>query len=346
MRILLLAVLVLPTLPSEALVTSKSLRFRSPSFNPSLFSANECCLETLESTKIDAVKANRRLRFAGIGNLYSDAPTTSNGDALSENSSCSAPWLVLERLKAASVAVVGVGGVGSWAAEALCRSGIGSLVLVDLDDICISNTNRQLHALSSTVGVLKIDEMKRRLLDINPDCNITLIHDFVSTENVHDIVGGLHLTALIDAMDGSEDKAALLAACTDLSIPVVSCGGSAGRRDPTQIRCDDITRITGDRLLRTCRKMLRRDHGFTEGIPFRLQRKVGSRKVKKWRIECVYSAEEQKQLPRGGEDVSSLRRCDGALGTACFVTGTYGFVAAGRIVDMIAEDSLQPPRRS
>lgn len=87
---------------------------------------------------------------------------------------------IVDRLADSTVVVIGIGGVGSWAAEALCRSGVGNLILIDLDDICISNTNRQLHATSSTVGKLKIDEMKRRLLDINPDCNVTNIHDFVS----------------------------------------------------------------------------------------------------------------------------------------------------------------------
>jgi tRNA A37 threonylcarbamoyladenosine dehydratase len=87
---------------------------------------------------------------------------------------------VVDRLAESTVVVIGIGGVGSWAAEALCRSGVGNLILVDLDDICISNTNRQLHATSSTTGKRKIDEMKRRLLDINPDCNVTNIHDFVS----------------------------------------------------------------------------------------------------------------------------------------------------------------------
>ena len=234
---------------------------------------------------------------------------------------------VIERLSKATVVVVGLGGVGSWAAEALCRSGIGNLILIDLDDICISNTNRQLHALSSTVGKMKIDEMKRRLLDINPACNISLIHDFVSEDNIDDIFTSIPgVTACLDAIDGSIGKSSLIAACARHRIPIVTCGGSAGRSDPTKIVCDDLTKITCDRLLSSCRKMLRQTYGFEHGKPFSEIKKGNV--PRKWRINAVYSLEPQKKLP-GGSDSSSLRRCDGALGTACFVTGTCGFVAAG-----------------
>jgi tRNA A37 threonylcarbamoyladenosine dehydratase len=183
---------------------------------------------------------------------------------------------VVERFSRATVVVVGLGGVGSWAAEALCRSGIGSLVLIDLDDICISNTNRQLHALSSTVGKMKIDEMKRRLNDINPDCNITLIHDFVSPDNVDDIVTSIpNLTACLDAIDGTKGKASIIAACSRYGIPIVTCGGSAGRTDPTKFVCEDLTRAMGDKLLASCRKDLRKLYGFEEGASFgELQRKI------------------------------------------------------------------------
>jgi tRNA A37 threonylcarbamoyladenosine dehydratase len=128
---------------------------------------------------------------------------------------------VVDRLAQATVVVVGLGGVGSWSAEALCRSGIGNLVLIDLDDICISNTNRQMHAMSSTVGKFKIDEMARRFKDINPDCNITLIHDFVSADNVDGFLTSIPgVTACLDAIDGTKGKSALIAACARHQIPV------------------------------------------------------------------------------------------------------------------------------
>jgi len=284
---------------------------------------------------IQLATEQRNLRFAGVGRLYAEE---------SKHSPSVEPHIqVIDRLTQATVVVVGLGGVGSWAAEALCRSGVGNLVLIDLDDICISNTNRQVHALSSTVGQMKIDEMKRRLLDINPECNVTLIHDFISNENVHQILEGLltDVTALLDGIDGAKAKSALLAACTDLRIPVVTSGGAAGRMDPTKIVCDDIAKVN-DKLLATCRKDMRKRYGFGTGLSFQARQK-GS-KVKKWRIDAVYSLEEQKALP-SGEDASSFRRCDGALGTSCFVTGSYGFAAASRVVEMIAKDRLRPPMR-
>lgn len=283
----------------------------------------------------------RQLRFQGVGRLYEtfDGIAAATGDL--------APHLqILERLTHATVAVIGLGGVGSWAAEALCRSGIGNIVLVDLDDICISNTNRQLHATSSTIGRMKIDEMRRRLLDINPECKITNIHDFVSTENVNDILNGLlpELTACVDAIDGQSSKTALIAGCVENNIPVVTCGGSAGRMDPTKIVCEDLTRATGDKLLSACRKNLRQLYGFSEG---EVMSQLKGTKPKKWGIEAVFSIEEQKGLPEGSSDSSSaLRRCDGVLGTACFVTGTYGFVAASRVVEMIANEKLIVAKKS
>jgi len=268
------------------------------------------------------------LRFGGVGRLYEN-------DILEQNR-------ILLRLQCATVAIVGLGGVGSWAAEALCRSAIGNLVLIDLDDICISNVNRQLHANSGSVGQMKIDEMKRRLTSINPHCNVTLIHDFVSKDNVHDIIEPLGLTAVLDAIDGSKSKSALLAACTDLEIPVVTCAGAAGRTDPTQIRCEDITKVVGDKLIRTCRSEMRKRYKFSEGLS--LQETQKGRKAKKWNIDCIYSLENQKIVTES-DGQSSFRRCDGALGTACHVTGTVGFCAAGRIVERIAQNSLNVPQR-
>ena len=250
---------------------------------------------------------------------------------------------VVERLSNAVVVIVGLGGVGSWAAEAVCRSGVGNLVLIDLDDICISNTNRQLHALSSTVGKMKIDEMAKRLNDINPDCNVTLIHDFVSPDNVDDVLLSIPgVTACLDAIDGAKGKSSLIAACSRHGIPIVTCGGSAGRTDPTKFVCDDLSRVSGDPLLSACRKNLRRRYGFEEGISWREKQDKKRKPPRKWNIKAVFSKEPQKALPRGS-DSSSLRRCDGALGTACFVTGTSGFVAAGQIIEMIANDNLSVP---
>ena len=289
-------------------------------------------------SRCNRIRSHVRGWFPSSFRLYTDP-----ADATVDNPN---PHIqVVERLSRATVVVVGLGGVGSWAAEALCRSGIGNLVLVDLDDICISNTNRQLHALSSTVGNMKIDEMKRRLSDINPQCNLTLVHDFVSEENVYDILDGIsEITACLDAIDGARGKSSLIAACAKKRIPIVTCGGSAGRTDPTQFTCQDLARVDDDKLLASCRKTLRKDYAFKGGLSFHERRSQG-KKPEKWNILAVYSTERAKDLPESdGSKGGSLRRCDGALGTACFVTGTAGFIAAGKIVEMIANEKLMAPK--
>ena len=288
--------------------------------------------------------------------MYADdnAPATSSDD-------------VLDRLTSATVAVFGIGGVGSWCAESLCRSGIGNIILVDLDDVCISNTNRQLHATSSNVGKMKIDVTRDRLLDINPNCRVTLLHDFVTEDNAMGILGsfamtgGGGLTACVDAIDGLREKTALILACVRMGVPVVTCGGAAGRRDPTKVVVDDLTRVSEDRLLFKCRKALRQDHGFAK-VPLK-----GAGRVRSWRINAVYSTEVMRTRTRavvgmdpsllvsstengedGGENAnySSFRVCDGAgVGTASFVTGTYGLVAACKVVEMIALDELVAPKK-
>ena len=311
--------------------------------------------------------SSRAVCFGGVGRLYASQPlaasatTKKNAKVMMRPSIASAS--VLYRLQTSTVAVVGVGGVGSWAVEALCRSGVGNLILVDLDDICRSNTNRQLHALQSTVGRMKIDAMYDRLQDIAPTCNVTRIHDFVTRDNVHELLDQLVQIAtatqmnreldpldespaattnrprlvVLDAMDGSLDKAALVAACAERGISLVVCGGAAGRTDPTRIQVADLTRVPGDRLLFALRRNLRKYYGFPEGARFR------EKQPRQWKIPTVYSTQEPKASSTGDSSASSLRRCDSDLGTACFVTGTVGFAAAGCVVDMIVHDAFSVP---
>lgn len=285
-----------------------------------------------QSEKVDDVATQERnLRFAGVGKLYATDST---------------PYLeVLDRLGASTVTVVGLGGVGSWAAESLCRSGIGRLILIDLDDICISNTNRQLHTTVSSVGKMKLDEMERRLKDINPHCNITLIHDFLSKDNVDDILdscSNMNMTVMLDAMDGYREKTALLEACVKRSIPVVTCGAAAGRMDPTKITVCDLTKSTNDRLLSTCRKTLRRQYNFERCLSSSEAKRYKKRN-RSWHLPAVFSLEVPKDVCQ--DDTSSFRRCDGPLGTGCFVTGTIGFVASGVVVEMIAQNKVNTPKR-
>ena len=298
--------------------------------------------------------------------------------------------IILQRLYNAVVVVVGVGGVGSWTVEALGRSGIGTIILIDMDDICISNINRQLHALSNTIGSMKIDVLYQRLLQINPYCRVHRIYDFITTDNVYDIFDSINtdwgvpvvvsnadppdtirrrntkeptrqkrVTAVLDCMDGAREKAAVLAYCNHRSIPICTVGSTAGRTNPTKVTSGDITNVhtssmghSQDRLLTTVRKELRQKYHFIPGRPF-------GRKSKPWYIPCVYSEEEvivpiqqqQQQQQQSLFDTtntttsSSFRQCDnGVLGTASFVTGTFGFVAASIIVQGIAQNQLQSPR--
>ena len=264
-------------------------------------------------------------RFGGVGRLYEDAETSEE--------------IILERLKRATVAVVGMGGIGSWTAEALCRSGIGNLVLIDLDDICISNTNRQLHTLSTNVGSMKTDVMRDRLVGINPYSNITLIHDFVMLDNVDEIVGEkfkeLNVDIVIDAIDGEREKTALIAACTDHNVPVVTTGSPAGKSDPTQICCEDLAEVRGDNLLKACRNRLVNDFEFNYTNEKLL-----------WNVPAVYSKQGVKEDETNDVTQGNSFRNDGSLGTACFVTGTFGFVAAAHVVERIVDDNLVPPTRN
>lgn len=167
-------------------------------------------------------------------------------------------------------------------------------------------------------------------------------------ENVREIISRMlpELDVVLDCIDGAKEKTALLATCTELGISIVTCGGAAGKIDPTLIVADDMTRVQNDRLLASCRKNLRKEHGFEKGLSLYEQAKLKKKPPKKWRIPAVFSTEVSKPLPnQQSGDASTLRRCDGALGTACFVTGTFGFVAASQVVDMLARGKTKPPRR-
>lgn len=296
-------------------------------------------LSTGEET--EEARSQRHLRFGAVGRLYANQETP-NTDA--DSNELDPHLQIIELLNRSTVAVIGLGGVGSWAAEALCRSGVGNLILIDLDDICISNTNRQIHATSTSVGQMKIDEMRRRLMHINPQCSVTNIHEFVTEMNVHEILDSIlpNVNVILDAIDSRKAKTALIAACVEKRIPVVTCGGAAGKKDPTKILATDLARVNGDDLLAAVRRNLRKSYGFSEGKKFR---ELKGKLPKKWKIPAVYSTEETKELSNGQDAGGALRRCDGALGTACFVTGTFGFVAAGQVVDMIAMNRFVRPSK-
>ena len=249
------------------------------------------------------------VRFSGIRRLYS-----SEG---------------LERLKAAHVCVIGIGGVGSWAVEALARSGIGTLTLVDMDDICVSNVNRQIHAVDSEIHKPKVETMAARIHSINPACVVHAQRMFFTSGNAGSILA-TRFDYVLDAIDAVREKALCISLCKTLKLPVITSGGAGGRRDPTRVQVDDLSRATHDRLLQSLRKLLRSDHGFPRG-------------EKKFGVECVFSPEPP-VFPQSDGTVCETRDasadplkldCRNGFGSATFVTGTFGFVAAARIIARI-----------
>lgn len=165
------------------------------------------------------------------------------------------------RIRNAHVAVAGLGGVGAWTVEALARCGVGALTLIDLDHIAESNVNRQIHALSSTLGQSKVDAMAERVLAINPECRITRVDDFVSPENVGEVLPGPY-TVIIDCTDQAAAKIAMILHARALGVPMLLCGGAGGKTDPLALRAGDLSGAVNDALLSKLRNKLRREHGF------------------------------------------------------------------------------------
>ncbi|MEO1174756.1 MAG: tRNA threonylcarbamoyladenosine dehydratase, partial [Myxococcota bacterium] len=221
----------------------------------------------------------------------------------------------------------GLGGVGSWTVEALARSGVGQLTLVDLDDVCISNTNRQLHALTNTVGHSKAAVLGQRVKQISPDTEVEVVEDFFTASSA-DAILERPLSVVVDAIDSFKNKCVLLDACRTRALPAVVVGGAGGRTDPSAVRLEDISKSEGCRLLAMLRKRLRQKHRFP---------RTGS-----WGVPCVYSPEPPR-FPDGHGGVCALRPdtspgrldCSGGFGAATFVTGTFGFFAAKAAVDQI-----------
>lgn len=247
----------------------------------------------------------------------------------------------LTKLQQSKAMVVGLGGVGSWAAEALARSSIGELVMMDLDDVCLSNSNRQLHALHSTVGQSKIEVLAKRFFDINPEIKITLIHDFFTKENASTIFPQ-DLDLVIDAIDGLSSKCALSAICFERKIPIVVCGGVGGIRSPQSLRMSDLAHATRDQLLYRMRKKLRADHGFPEG------KRRG--KGPAFGIPAIF-ADEDRVFPDGKGDIclekpesvdGSKMDCYQGLGSAVYVSATMGMMAASVGIDQIIQPKLDP----
>ena len=247
----------------------------------------------------------------------------------------------LERLRAAHVCVVGVGGVGSWVVEGLARSGVGALTLIDLDDVCVTNVNRQLPALDGQIGRPKVAVLAERVRLINPECRVTEVQEFFTASSAERMLAP-RFDFVVDAVDRMSHKALLIAGSRDRGVPVLSVGAAGGRRDAGKIHAGDIGEA-GDELLRQVRKKLRRDHGFTSGA---------HRGITRMGVRCVWSSEAPVFPWADGtcaaqpEPGSTLTLdCETGLGTAVFVTGAFGLLAAGEVVRaLVASDDQQNKR--
>ncbi|MBP0599885.1 tRNA threonylcarbamoyladenosine dehydratase [Herbaspirillum sp. LeCh32-8] len=259
----------------------------------------------------------------------------------------------LERFRNARVCVVGVGGVGSWIVEALARSAIGHITMIDLDNLAESNVNRQIHALSDTLGKAKVTALHERILQINPTCVVTEIEDFVDPENVPQMLGGGRFDYVVDAVDNVPAKVAMIAWCRQNGMPLVTIGSAGGQIDPTMIEIRDLCRTEQEPLLAKVRKRLRAQHGFPRGTK------------NKFHIDAVFSTEPLRfpdigegeacvidptvgdDMDIGGDaaDVGAAEdvtqggvtglNCAG-FGSAMVVTASFGLVAASHVLKKLA----------
>ena len=258
------------------------------------------------------MSADLERRFGGIARLYGDA--------------------ALQRFAAANVCVIGVGGVGSWAVEALARSGIGRLVLVDADEVCVSNTNRQLHALDGQYGRGKGEVLAERCRAINPDIQVEVVPEFLLPSNLEALLDRGH-DVVLDACDSFRSKLEMIAWCRRRKLPVVVCGLAGGRTDPTLVRVRDLSRTEHDAMLALVRKKLRADFGF----PRNPDRYFG--------VPAVYSMENVKYpqadgsvcgvRPKLGADAALKLDCGAGLGAATHVTGAFAFAMAGKAIELL-----------
>ena len=252
-------------------------------------------------------------RFGGVGRLYGESGLAALGQA--------------------RVGIVGVGGVGSWVVEALARSGVGGLTLIDLDEVCVTNVNRQLPALDGGFGKFKVEELAKRVGMISPGCDVEAKAEFFNEKTCEGILSG-GFEFVVDAIDNVRNKVLLIAECRRRGIPIITSGAAGGRLDGTRVQVADLAKSVQDPLLSKVRAGLRKNHGFP-------------RAGKKMGVPCVFSPEPPvypKQdgtvcasRAEAGEQEGSLKlNCEWGFGAATHVTGAFGFAAAGEVVRRLA----------
>jgi tRNA threonylcarbamoyladenosine dehydratase len=247
-------------------------------------------------------------RFSGVRRLYGEQGLT--------------------RLQKAHVLVIGIGGVGSWAVEALARNAVGKLTLVDLDNVAESNVNRQIHALEDTLGKAKVTAMRERIAAINPQCKVIEVEDFVTPDNLPQVLASLP-DIVVDCMDDTKAKIALAAYCKQHRLPLVMVGSAGGKLDATRLRLADLAQVQGDRMLAKVRNQLRRDHGFPKASDHKKSAKFG--------IMAIYS-DEPVERPEEACDTSQTGltglNCAG-YGSSICVTASAGFIAAQHAIQQL-----------
>ena len=253
-----------------------------------------------------------KTRFGAIGRLYGE-----HG---------------LARIQKAHICIVGLGGVGSWVVEALARSGIGALTLVDMDEVCLSNVNRQIHALDATIGQSKALALAERIGQITSECLVNVENTYF-TEATAERLLTPNFDYTVDTIDGTKNKCLLIATARKRGLNFITCGGAGGCIDPSRIKICDLARTINDPLLLQVRKRLRSEYGFP------------NYKRQKFKIDCVYS-DELPVFPQADGSVNRERQsgedyrlnCDTGFGSAAYLTGAMGFTLAAEVIRRIATE--------
>jgi len=263
----------------------------------------------LKTSITNKIPQDFQRRFGGVARVYGESS--------------------LECFTQAHIIVIGIGGVGSWVVEALARNAIGKLTLIDMDVIAESNINRQLPALSTTLGRDKTTVMKERVLNINEACKVRTIDDFLTEENISQLIDE-NADYVIDCIDNSRIKAALIAWCKRNKLPIITIGGAGGQIDPEKIKVADLSRTEHDPLLSKTRKLLRQQYNFATNP----KRRFG--------VACAFSTEHLRYPSDGGKttqdkpgDKSTNLSCAGGIGSSVMVTATFGFVTVAFVLKKI-----------
>ena len=284
------------------------------------------------STAAVATDIDFSRRFGGVARLYGAA--------------------ALQRFRQAHVCVIGVGGVGSWVVEALARSAIGHITMIDLDHLAESNINRQIHALTATLGQAKVTALADRIAQINPFCRVNQIEEFIDAENIGSLIGAHRFDFIVDAIDNVRAKTALIAYCRAHHYKLITIGGAGGQVDPTRIEVRDLCRTEQEPLLAKVRKRLRSEYGFPRGTK------------NKFGIDAVFSTEPLRfpdltatasdagPTVVDGDDIGDIDEtiqppqssgvtglnCAG-FGSAIVVTAAFGLVAAAHVLNRLAAEA-------